>query len=99
MGKRAPEMVEVYEPDTDYSLPPNGRIPFADGLRRVESGEATFAKHNRAIRLKSKTAMQNVMLYSSPRSSPALGVGDAEALAGVRPMSTRRRERLAGWNL
>jgi hypothetical protein len=33
----------------------------------------------------------------SERSAPALGLKDAEALAGATPMSSRRRERLIGW--
>ncbi|HTV81486.1 MAG TPA: hypothetical protein VME18_02460 [Acidobacteriaceae bacterium] len=35
----------------------------------------------------------------STRSAPALHAEDAEALAGARPMTPRRRERLRGWGL
>jgi hypothetical protein len=97
MGRRVPEALEVYEPPTDYALPPDDIVPHAEGCRRVEAGEATFCKHNRAIRLKNSTSRSAVRQFgSSSNSRAALGSRDAEALAGVRPMSDRQRERLIG---
>jgi len=52
MMKSVPETLDVYRCGTDYALPPDDRIPFEEGLRRIEAGTATFCKHNRAIRMK-----------------------------------------------
>lgn len=93
MPRRVPATLEVYEPQTDYILPPDGVVPFAEGLRRVEAGEATFCKHNRAIRMKSSSSKPSI----SEPSRPALGVADMEAAAGVRKMTTRRAARIKTW--
>lgn len=52
MGKRIPESLEVYGPNTRYSAAPDRVISFDEGSRLVEAGHASFCKHNRAIRMK-----------------------------------------------
>jgi hypothetical protein len=50
--RRAPKELQVYEPDTPFSAPPDGIVPYEEGRRRVESGLADSAKHGKAIRMR-----------------------------------------------
>jgi hypothetical protein len=52
MARRAPEHIEVYAPDQSYSGPPSSVISFEEANNRVESGEASWCKHNRGIRMR-----------------------------------------------
>lgn len=51
MAKRVPETLEVYEPGRDYKDAPNEVVPYEEGRRRVDAGEASWCKHNRGIRM------------------------------------------------
>jgi hypothetical protein len=49
---RARTTLEVYNPDTPYSNPPDAVIPYGEGRRRVYCGEAVFVNRGKAIRLR-----------------------------------------------
>lgn len=51
MARSVPKTLEVYEPGRDYKDAPNEVVPYDEGLRRVDAGEASWCKHNRGIRM------------------------------------------------
>ncbi len=78
----------LYEAVTPSSQPPDRFIDEAEARRLIEAGEAHGFNRGRSIRLN-----------PSRPSRAALTAADAEALAGARHLSERRRERLAGHGL
>jgi hypothetical protein len=49
--RRVPTELGVYGPATPYSAAPDETIPFEEGRRRVENGQASFINRGRAIRM------------------------------------------------
>lgn len=91
MTRRTPDQIEVYEPDRSYSDSPNRLISFEEGRRRVEAGEASFCKHNRAIRMRRTAVLRAGSLECNQRFIELY----ARDLVAAPQAAEERRERIS----
>jgi hypothetical protein len=90
-----PEFVEVYAPGESIKFPSKVRMAYAEAVRAVQAKRGIFRDHRRKIVL----AHEPHEPSESRSSVVALTSADAEAIAGARHLSARRRERIQGWKL
>jgi len=69
-------------------------VTFAAALELVERGEAKFRDNYKKLTIFRKPSARQP---ESNRSAAALGVADAEALAGVRRLTKERWQRVEEW--
>jgi hypothetical protein len=87
-----PESVEIYQQGQSIKWPSKVRWPFAKAQKAHKAGEGIFRDKRRAFVLFTAPEAEPSNSENSPSS---LGTFDAEALAGLRPLSKERRERIA----
>jgi hypothetical protein len=90
MSRRVPpERVEIYRSGQSIKLPSKETWSYREAEEAFAKGEGVFRDKKRKLLLFAVSA--------SRISRSSLGVSDSEALAGVRDMDSRQRERLEGW--